>query len=173
MWCGCVAEIGKEDLCHHHFEDITDTCMLEESVGSGGLAYFNFSFLMIDYGLWEVWKIVCILHFVGPFEMKFRATKLAKGKILKINWEAFCRIFTRPSIVQNAWTWENYFRFSNVVLAYTCHIYTSFSKKFNLHIWKLREIQQIVRAKHLSFLLSLIMAKSLRGDYFHHIHHYF
>ena len=51
MWCGCVAEIGKEDLCHHHFEDITDTCMLEESVGSGGLAYFNFSFLMIDYGL--------------------------------------------------------------------------------------------------------------------------
>ena len=53
MWCGCVAEIGKEDLCHHHFEDITDTCMLEESVGSGGLAYFNFSFLMIDYWLLE------------------------------------------------------------------------------------------------------------------------
>lgn len=48
MWCGCVVEAKKEEMCHHHFEDIKDTCMLEESIGSGGLAYFNFSFLMID-----------------------------------------------------------------------------------------------------------------------------
>ena len=76
-WCGCVTETEREEMCHLHFEDIKDTCMLEEFVGSGGLAYFNFSFLMIGYWLLDVCKIVCILHFLGPLERKFSAMKLA------------------------------------------------------------------------------------------------
>ena len=43
MWSGCVVEIEKEEM-GHHFWDMKETHMFEESVGSGGLHLLIFLF---------------------------------------------------------------------------------------------------------------------------------
>ena len=73
-WVIVVLGIWRKQVC------------LEEFVGSGGLASFNFSFWMTDYWLWVVYFIISII-LVGIFQFWELLEALLVTEFLGFGWK--------------------------------------------------------------------------------------